>query len=146
MEKEQEILNEETSLVQDSETLVNEVAEEVTEVNEVAEEITNVIEIAEVKTHVVAEEIVKDLAPVKINKRVLQGKVVSNKADKTIIIKVERQVSHPIYKKYYKKTNKFMAHDENNDCNQGDDVRVRECRPLSKRKSWELVEIVNRAK
>jgi len=79
-------------------------------------------------------------------KRVLQGKVVSNKLDKSIVIKVERQVSHPIYKKYYKKTNKFMAHDEKNDCNIGDTVRIRECRPLSARKCWELVEIVERAK
>ena len=82
----------------------------------------------------------------KATKKILQGKVVSNKPDKTVIIKVERQVSHPIYKKYYKKTKKFMAHDEKNDCNIGDVVRIRECRPLSARKSWELVEIVERAK
>ena len=126
MEKEQEILNEETTLVQDP--------------------VEAVEEVAEVKTEVITKNSENELVNVKINKRILQGKVVSNKADKTIIIKVERQVAHPIYKKYYKKTNKFMAHDENNDCNQGDTVRVRECRPLSKRKSWELVEIVNRAK
>ncbi len=80
------------------------------------------------------------------NKRVLQGKVVSNKSDKTIIIKVVRQVAHPLYKKYYKKTNKFMAHDEMNECNTGDVVRVRECRPLSARKCWKLVEIIEKAK
>ena len=136
MEKEQEILNEETSLVQESETVVNEVAEIKAEV----------IEVAKVKTKVVAEVTEKDVAPVKIIKRILQGKVVSNKADKTIVIKIERQVAHPLYKKYYKKTNKFMAHDETNDCNQGDTVRIRECRPLSKRKSWEVIEIVDRAK
>lgn len=134
MEKEQEILNEETTLVQDPVEAVEEVAEVKTEV------ITDII------TEVITKNSENELVNVKINKRILQGKVVSNKADKTIIIKVERQVAHPIYKKYYKKTNKFMAHDENNDCNQGDTVRVRECRPLSKRKSWELVEIVNRAK
>jgi small subunit ribosomal protein S17 len=79
-------------------------------------------------------------------KRILQGKVISNKPNKTIVIKVERQVAHPIYKKYYKKAKKFMAHDENNECNINDIVRVRECRPLSARKCWELVEIVERAK
>jgi small subunit ribosomal protein S17 len=82
----------------------------------------------------------------KSNKKVIQGKVVSNKPDKSIIIKVVRQVSHPIYKKYYKKTKKFMAHDANNDCNIGDIVKIKECRPLSARKCWELVEIVERAK
>ncbi len=80
------------------------------------------------------------------NKRILQGVVVSNKSDKTIIIKVVRQVAHPLYKKYYKKSNKFMADDPNNDCNIGDIVRVKESRPLSRRKRWELIEIVNKAK
>ena len=90
--------------------------------------------------------IVPKAAQAKATKKIIQGKVVSNKPDKTVIIKVERQVSHPIYKKYYKKTKKFMAHDENNDCNVGDIIRIRECRPLSARKNWELVEIVERAK
>ena len=80
------------------------------------------------------------------NKRILQGKVVSNKADKTIVIKVERQVAHPLYKKYYKRTKTFMAHDANNDCNIGDTVKIRECRPMSAIKRWELVEIIERAK
>jgi small subunit ribosomal protein S17 len=79
-------------------------------------------------------------------KRILTGKVVSNKGDKTIIVKVERQVAHPLYKKYYKKSNKFMAHDENNDCNIGDLVKVEEHKPLSKRKRWNLIEIITRAK
>lgn len=80
------------------------------------------------------------------NKRILQGVVVSNKSDKTILIKVIRQVAHPLYKKYYKKSNKFMANDPNNDCNIGDTVKVIEARPLSRRKRWELIEIVDRAK
>ena len=84
--------------------------------------------------------------PKKSNKRILQGKVFSNKADKTIVVKIVRQVAHPLYKKYYKKTKKIMAHDERNECSIGDTVRVKECRPLSKNKRWELVEIVEKAK
>ncbi len=79
-------------------------------------------------------------------KKILQGKVVSNKADKTIIVSVERQVAHPIYKKYFKRATKFMAHDEQNDCREGDIVRIMESRPLSARKRWVLKEIVERAK
>ena len=74
------------------------------------------------------------------------GVVTSNKMDKTITISVERRLRHPIYGKFVKKTNKFMAHDENNDCNIGDTVRVMEMRPLSKNKRWRLVEIIERAK
>lgn len=79
-------------------------------------------------------------------KRVLVGRVKSNKADKTIIVASQRQVIHPLYKKYYKVTKKVMAHDENNDCNIGDLVKVIESRPLSARKRWSLVEILERAK
>lgn len=82
----------------------------------------------------------------KSQKRILQGKVTSNKPDKTIVVSIERYVAHPLYKKYYKRTNKFMAHDERNECKEGDVVRIKECRPLSARKRWELVEIVERAK
>ncbi|MCX6146730.1 MAG: 30S ribosomal protein S17 [Candidatus Kapabacteria bacterium] len=82
----------------------------------------------------------------KSNKKILQGKVTSNKCDKTITIIVVRQIAHPIYKKYFKRSKKFMAHDELNTCKTGDVVRIRECRPLSARKRWELVEIVQRAK
>ena len=82
----------------------------------------------------------------KSNKRILSGKVISNKPDKTIIVSVVRQVQHPLYKKYYKRTKRFMAHDPNNECNIGDTVRIRESRPLSARKRWELIEIVDRAK
>jgi small subunit ribosomal protein S17 len=74
------------------------------------------------------------------------GVVTSDKMDKSIVIVVERKVKHPKYGKFIKKTTKFVAHDEKNDSNQGDTVRIRECRPLSKSKNWRLVEIVERAK
>lgn len=79
-------------------------------------------------------------------KKVLQGKVTSNKADKTIVVAVERQVRHPLYKKYFKRTKKFMAHDPNNECNIGDVVKIQEHRPLSKMKRWMLIEVVTKAK
>ena len=74
------------------------------------------------------------------------GVVVSAKMDKTISIAIQRQVKHPIYGKFVKKTSKLMAHDETNDAREGDTVRVMETRPLSKNKRWRLVEIVERAK
>jgi small subunit ribosomal protein S17 len=74
------------------------------------------------------------------------GIVISDKMDKTITIAIERKVPHPIYKKYYKKTTKLMAHDEKSECRVGDKVRVMETRPLSKSKRWRLVEIVEKAK
>src|SRR5512133_2505653 len=85
-------------------------------------------------------------ATVKSNRRILLGKVSSNKMDKTIVVSIVRQVAHPIYKKYFKRTKKFLAHDPNNECNIGDTVRIRESRPLSAKKRWELIEIVDRAK
>lgn len=74
------------------------------------------------------------------------GIVTSDKMDKTITVSVERKVKHPIYGKFVKKSNKFHAHDENNDCGIGDTVRIMETRPLSKSKNWRLVEIIERAK
>jgi small subunit ribosomal protein S17 len=74
------------------------------------------------------------------------GTVTSSAMDKTITISVERKLRHPIYGKFVKKTKKFMAHDEKNDCNVGDTVRIMETRPLSKNKRWRLVEILERAK
>ena len=74
------------------------------------------------------------------------GVVVSNKMDKSIVVKVERKVKHPLYGKFVQKSTKFMAHDEKNECNIGDVVRIMETRPLSKNKCWRLVEIVERAK
>lgn len=103
-----------------------------------------------VNTPEVNQEVVRDMAQgaqtVKSRKRILTGKVVSNKCDKTITVSVERQIAHPIYKKYYKRSKKFMAHDVDNSCNIGDTVRIRECRPLSAKKRWELVDILMRAK
>jgi small subunit ribosomal protein S17 len=74
------------------------------------------------------------------------GVVTSNKMEKSIVIKVLRRVKHPKYGKFVKKSSKFMAHDESNECNIGDTVRIMETRPLSKNKCWRLVEIIERAK
>jgi len=74
------------------------------------------------------------------------GVVVSDKMDKSIVIAVKRKVKHPIYGKFVNKTKKFIAHDEENSCNIGDFVKIMETRPLSKRKNWRLVEILERAK
>ncbi len=79
-------------------------------------------------------------------RKVRTGKVVSNKMDKTIVVAVENHVKHPLYGKIVKKTYKLKAHDENNDCNIGDTVKVVETRPLSKDKRWRLAEIVERVK
>ena len=73
-------------------------------------------------------------------RRVLQGEVVSTKCDKSIVVMVTRRVMHPLYKKFITRTGKFMAHDENNSQKVGDTVRIEECRPLSKRKRWCVVE------
>jgi small subunit ribosomal protein S17 len=74
------------------------------------------------------------------------GVVVSNKMNKSIVVIVERKVKHPIYGKFIKKSTRFMAHDEKNESNIGDTVRIMETRPLSKNKCWRLVEIIERAK
>ena len=74
------------------------------------------------------------------------GKVVSNRMDKTITVAVDRQIKHPIYGKFVTKTTKYMAHDEENTANEGDVVQIMSTRPLSKRKTWRLVEILERAK
>ena len=76
----------------------------------------------------------------------LIGIVTSNKMDKSISVVVERRIQHPIYGKFVKKSNKFMAHDEKNECTIGDKVRIMETRPLSARKRWRLVEILEKAK
>ncbi len=74
------------------------------------------------------------------------GVVVKNSMDKSISIAIVRKVAHPIYKKYFKKTTKLMAHDEKNECSIGDVVKIMETRPISKNKNWRLVEIVEKAK
>ena len=77
--------------------------------------------------------------------RSVQGSVLSARADKSITVLIERQVKHPLYKKIIRRSTKLHAHDEQNECNEGDTVIIEECRPLSKTKSWRLVEIINRA-
>lgn len=77
--------------------------------------------------------------------RSLTGKVVSNKMDKTVSVMVERQVKHPLYKKYIRMSTKLLAHDEQNQCGEGDTVMIEECRPLSKHKSWRLLRVVEKA-
>ena len=74
------------------------------------------------------------------------GVVVSDKMDKTVVVAVERKEKHPLYGKFVKKTTKFVAHDEKNECSEGDTVRIMETRPLSKTKNWRLVEIVEKVK
>ena len=73
-------------------------------------------------------------------KRILQGVVVSDKMDKTVVVQVERRVMHPVYKKYIKSSKKYHAHDENNVCKVGDVVRIQECRPISKTVTWVVLE------
>jgi small subunit ribosomal protein S17 len=82
----------------------------------------------------------------KTNKKIFLGKVVSNKMQKTIVVSIEQRKLHPLYKKYIVKTKKLKAHDDKNECQIGDKVRVIESRPLSKEKCWTLLEIVERAK
>jgi len=72
-------------------------------------------------------------------KRVLQGVVVSDKMEKTIVVRVERRVQHPVYKKFIRQSKKYHAHDERNVCKEGQSVRIQECRPLSRTKRWEVV-------
>ncbi|GGX67220.1 30S ribosomal protein S17 [Saccharospirillum salsuginis] len=79
------------------------------------------------------------------NARTVTGQVVSNKTDKTITVRIERRVTHPIYGKIVKRSTKMHAHDANNECQIGDTVTIEECRPLSKTKSWRLVSIDERA-
>jgi small subunit ribosomal protein S17 len=80
-----------------------------------------------------------------ISARTEEGKVVSNKANKTISVMVERKVKHPLYGKVIRRSTKFLAHDESNECGEGDTVLIEECRPLSKNKTWRLVKVVSKA-
>jgi len=77
--------------------------------------------------------------------RTLTGKVISNKMNKSITVMVERRVKHPVYGKFVRKSTKLHAHDENNECKEGDVVTIAECRPISKTKTWRLVEVVEKA-
>jgi small subunit ribosomal protein S17 len=78
-------------------------------------------------------------------KRTVVGRVVSDKMDKTVSVAVERLIKHPMYGKYVRKTTKILAHDAGNECKEGDRVAISECRPISKHKSWTVVDIVERA-
>ena len=69
----------------------------------------------------------------------MQGVVVSDKMDKSVVVNVERRTQHPLYKKFIRRSKKYVAHDENNSCKKGDVVQIQECRPISKRKNWEVV-------
>ena len=77
--------------------------------------------------------------------RTLTGRVVSDKMDKSAVVMVERKVRHPLYGKYIRRSTKLNIHDENNECRQGDTVTIRQCRPISKTKSWQLLEVVERS-
>lgn len=78
-------------------------------------------------------------------RRTVVGRVVSNKMDKSVSVAIERLIKHPVYGKYIRRTSKVMAHDANNECNEGDRVAISECRPISKNKSWQVVNIIERA-
>lgn len=73
-------------------------------------------------------------------KRIMQGVVVSDKMDKTVVVRIERRVMHPLYKKFIRRSKKYVAHDESNEIKTGDIVRIQECRPLSRRKRWEVLQ------
>ncbi len=79
-------------------------------------------------------------------KRTQTGRVVSNKMDKSVTVLLERQIKHALYGKYIKRSTKVLAHDEENSCGEGDKVMIAECRPLSKSKSWRVIEVLERAK
>jgi len=87
-----------------------------------------------------------ELSNIRGRRKIRTGLVTSNKMEKTITVTVERKVKHPIYGKFLKKTTKFMAHDDKNECSIGDVVKIMETRPLSKNKCWRLVEIVEKVK
>jgi small subunit ribosomal protein S17 len=81
-----------------------------------------------------------------VSKKTMTGVVVSNKMDKTIVVKVERRFAHPVFKKVVKTTKKYKVHDEKNECVEGDFIRIQETRPLSKEKRWRLMDIVSKEK
>jgi small subunit ribosomal protein S17 len=87
-----------------------------------------------------------EIKPIRRLRKTRIGTVVSNKMQKSIVVEIHRSVPHPVYKKYVKRSSKLMAHDETNDAKIGDTVKIMETRPLSARKNWRLVEIIERAK
>lgn len=93
-----------------------------------------------------AEETITETAERNSRRKVRQGVVVSGKMDKTIVVKIETLKQHPLYGRTVRRSTKFKAHDENNECGPGDTVEIMECRPLSKEKCWRLVRVVEKAK
>jgi small subunit ribosomal protein S17 len=85
------------------------------------------------------------MSEVKKEQRTMTGRVVSDKMDKTVSVAIERLIKHPVYGKYIRRTSKLMAHDENNECKAGDVVQIAEGRPISKNKSWSVVNVIERA-
>ncbi len=83
---------------------------------------------------------------IQANKKTMTGGVVSNKMDKTVVVRVERKFSHPVFKKVVKTTKKYKVHDEKNECLEGDFIRIQETRPLSKQKNWRLLDVITREK
>ena len=125
-----------------TESEVNETAVD-TEAEQTAEQATEQVaeQVAEQATEQVAEQATEQATERKTVRKVF-GRVVSNAADKTVSVSIERVVKHPVYGKYIRRTTKVMAHDEDNACRLGDRVAIAECRPLSKRKSWRVVEVM----
>ena len=87
-----------------------------------------------------------EMKAIRGNRKVRVGEVVSDKMDKSITVVVKRKVKHPVYGKYISKTTKFMAHDDNNECHEGDTVKIMETRPMSRKKRWRLVEVIEKRK
>jgi len=85
------------------------------------------------------------MSEVKKEQRTMTGRVVSDKMDKTVSVAIERLIKHPVYGKYIRRTSKLMAHDENNECKEGDTVQIAEGRPISKNKTWSVVSVIERA-
>jgi len=81
-----------------------------------------------------------------VHRKTKEGVVVSDKMDKTVVVAVQRLVRHPLYRRVIRRTHRFKAHDEANDCSVGDRVRIMECRPLSREKCWRVIEVLSRAK
>lgn len=86
------------------------------------------------------------MTEIRNNRKVRSGFVVSNKMDKTVTVEIERKTQHPLYKRVITRSKKYKAHDENNECNEGDKVEIRETRPLSKTKRWRVTKILRKAK
>ena len=127
-----------------SKETIQEKAEEILE--EIKEKAEDVIEKIEEKVKEVLHHEEKKKTSHTGMRKTRVGKVLSNKMDKTIIVSEEKRVMHPIYKKYFKKTTKFAAHDPKNSCDIGDTVKIMETRPLSRTKRWRLVEIIEKVK